>query len=472
MKKILIRTSIMILGVSVLAGCKKYLDINQNPNAAEEPPINGLLANTTYKTADNIFNASNITSYYVQYLAGPNPSEAKDIYDQIDASGTWGGFYDIMTDLYDMKRFGADKGQNAYIGVSDILMSLHLSTLTNLWGDVPYSEAFLGVNKLTPKFDNQQDLYDSCLNLLNAGIAALSMPDAEGELDASSDFIHGGDASAWIKTAHALKARLLNQISKTGAYNPDAVLAELAEAYGSNSDDAQVTAYVEDVNSNPWGSVAIANAGLNLDGWLSSHFIDATNSTTFGVFDPRLPLITQVTQFGDYRGTPNGKGRIGTGTEHEECYLDVDKWYSTQTAPLQLITYAEGKFVESEAKWRKGDLPGAYTAYIDGIKAHMAKMGVADTAVTRYTTEPTVAVGSANLTLQLILKEKYIACFLSPVTWDDARRTDYNYKDFNLPVNALLSSFIRRINYPSNELSRNGANAPNVALSDHLWWDN
>ena len=65
------------------------------------------------------------------------------------------------------------------------------------------------------------------LNLLDAGIAALQQPDADGELDASSDFIHAGDAGAWIKTAHALKARMLNQISKTSDYNPDAVLNEL-----------------------------------------------------------------------------------------------------------------------------------------------------------------------------------------------------------------------------------------------------
>ena len=103
--------------------------------------------------------------------------------------------------------------------------------------------------------------------------------------------------------------------------------------------------------------------------------------------------------------------------------------------------------------------------------AQMDKMGVADTAKTRYTTDPTVAVGSANLTLALIMKEKYVATFLSPVTWDDMRRMDYAYTDFNLPVNAVLPTFIRRVNYPTNELSRNGKNVPSVEKTDHLWWD-
>jgi len=69
------------------------------------------------------------------------------------------------------------------------------------------------------------------------------------------------------------------------------------------------------------------------------------------------------------------------------------------------------------------------------------------------------------------LKKKYLACFLNPVTWDDLRRVDYNYKDFTLPVNAVFNTFIRRISYPADETSTNGKNVPDVQLTDHLWWD-
>jgi hypothetical protein len=99
---------------------------------------------------------------------------------------------------------------------------------------------------------------------------------------------------------------MLNQLSKTSQYSADAVLAELAQAYGSNNDDAQVSVFEV---RNPWAQVAVNNAGLDLDGWLSSYFVNTTNATTYGVFDPRLPLITDTTQYGDYRGTPNGKGQ-------------------------------------------------------------------------------------------------------------------------------------------------------------------
>ena len=455
--------------IIAFSSCKKYLDINENPNAGEEPPISGLLANTTYRTAvDNVFGISNYTSYYVQYLASPNPGSATDIYDAVDPSGTWDNFYNILTDLYDMRRFGAEKGLNAYVGVADVLLALNINMASNAWGDIPYTNAFLGVENLTPAFDDQQALFDTCMNLLDAGIAAMQQPDADGELDENSDFIHAGSASAWIKTAHALKARMLNQLTKTAKYSTDAVLAELAAAYTSNDDDAQVTIFEV---RNPWAQVAINNAGLDLDGWLSAYFVNATNGATYNVFDPRLPLITDKTKFGDYRGTINGKGRIGTGTEQEECYLSVGGWYSDDNSPLQIITYAECKFIEAEAALRKGDKQTAYNAYMAGITANMQKMGVADTAIERYTTDPAVNVGADNITLALVMKEKYVACFLSPVTWDDMRRFDYTYKSFTLPVGAVLNTFIRRLSYPVDESSTNGKNVPDVQLSDHLWWD-
>ncbi len=468
MKRITCYTLISVLLITGFSSCKKYLDINQNPNAGSEPPINGLLANTTYSTANNIFNASNITSYYVQYLSSPNPASDVDIYNTINPGVTWGSFYDIMTDLHDMKIFAGEKGLNAYIGVSDILMALHLNMASNLWGDIPYSQAFAGVANLTPAFDDQKNIFDTAMNLLNEGITALQQPDADGEMDEASDFIHAGAADAWIKTAHAIKARMLTQLSKTSQYNAADILSELNAAYTSNADDAEIKIFEV---RNPWAQVALNNAGLDLDGWLSSYFVNATNGITYGVFDPRLPLITDKTQYGDYRGTPNGQGRTGTGTESKECYLSVGGWYSSDNSPLQIITYVECAFMKSEAEFRSGDKNNAYTDYLNGIKNNMQKMGVADTAITRYTSDPAVAVGAANITLQLILKEKYNGCFLSPVTWDDMRRFDYNYKGITLPKGAVLSEFIRRTSYPTNETSANSANAPTVQLTDHLWWD-
>lgn len=469
MKKYLIIPASLLLLAFFTGGCKKYLDINSNPNAASEPPIEGLLANTTDLTAYNVFNISDYTSYYVQYLASPSVSSSIDTYQQVDPSGTWGGVYNVLTDLHDMNMFAQQKGLVAYEGVANILTALNLSMSINIWGDMPYSEAFIGVSNLTPKYDDQKSLYDTCLALIDRGIAQLQQPDAKGQLDQKSDFIHNGNDSAWVLTAYSLKARLLNQVSKTPDYDATKVLAAIDKAYTSNNDDAQLTQYI---NRNPWAQVARNNANLLLDGWLSSYFVNATNGATYGLFDPRLPQITDTTMFLDYRGTPNGAGYQGTrNTDHAQCYIDEGKWYSSDNSPLLILTNFEVRFIEAEAAFRQGDKSRAYSAYLAGITASMQKLNVPADSISNYLANPTVAVGEGGLTLNIIMKEKYVACFLLPVTWVDMRRFDYNYEDFALPENVTLSTFIRRLDYPSTEISRNGANVPTVQRTDHLWWD-
>ncbi len=469
MKKYSIIISSLLFIMILTGGCKKYLDINKNPNAAEEPPIEGLLANTTNLTGFNVYYISDWTSYYVQYLASPSVSGPTDTYQQIDPSGTWGAIYNVLTDLHDMHKFAEEKGLNAYMGVANILTACNLSMASNIWGDIPYSEAFVGVSNLVPKFDDQKALYDTCLKLIDQGIANLQQPDAVGQLDQNSDFIHGGNDSAWILTAYSLKARLLNEVSKTSQYDPNQVLAAIDKAYTNNNDDAQVTQFVD---RNPWAQAAINNKNLVLDAWLSSYFVNATNGNTYGVFDPRLPQITDTTMFLDYRGTPNGAGYQGTrNTDHAQSYLDVDKWYSSTNSPLQIITNAEIRFIEAEAALRANNPGRAYTAYIAGITASMNKLDVPADSIAKYLANPAVSVGADALTLNLIMKEKYVACFLMPVTWVDMRRFDYSYKDFVLPENVTLNTFIRRMDYPSTEISRNGSNVPEVQRTDHLWWD-
>lgn len=450
-------------------GCEKYLDINDNPNGVPDPTASALLAGVTNGSALNVFRAGNQVTNYVQYTASPSEASDFDTYGEVDASNTWSQLYNTMSDLKVMLQQTGQEGIAAYHGVADILMALNLNMALNLWGDVPYSEAFTG-DSLNPAFDDQKVLYDTCIALLDRGIETLQTTDS-GALNAKADFIHAGNRDSWIKTGYALKARMLNQVSKTPAYDPQAVLDALAKAYTSNEDDAQIAAFD---GGNPWYNIAYSNSQLVLGGWLSAYFVSALNGDIYGVFDPRLPLITNKSKMtGKYIGTPNGAGYQGANnTDGYECYLDVGKWYSSSNSPIQIITYSECLFIKAEAEFYLGNKSKAYEAYLDGIKTNMSKMGVATSAINSYINQPEVGVGASNLTLFLIMKEKYVACFLSPVTWDDMRRMDYAYEDFQLPVHAQLPVFIRRMNYPDIETSRNGNNVPtDIKLTDHLWWD-
>ncbi len=451
-----------------LPACDDYLDINDNPNAAIEAPINGLLAYTTSNTALNQFRVSNAyTANYVQYIASPNKASSTDIYEVVSFSGTWGDLYDAMTNAYDMIELGEERGGTDHVGVGKILMAINLGLVVDSWGDAPYSEAFTGDN-ITPGYDSAEDLYAEIQSLLDEAIAAFAQ-ETLVDIDKDSDLIHGGNIDAWTKTAYALKARYGLHLSETGNYDAAAVLANVERAYTSNADDAQIKRYAV---RNPWAGVARGNDNLILGGWLSDQFVSALNGTTYSTFDPRLPLLTDTTDAGTYLGTINGAGRRGDGTKATESYLELTGALSGESSPLIIISYAELKFIEAEAALDAGQGARARTAFLEGIRASMAKIGVGTAAAEAYVMSNYGSGAGATVTLDQIFREKYVALFLSPETWVDARRYDYMYKDFTLPQNAALQDFPRRVPYPDTELTRNGDNAPKgLALTERIFWD-
>jgi len=450
-----------------LSSCSDYLDINDNPNVATEPPIDGLLASSTYNTAQNTYAIGASVSFYTQYLASPNEGGTLDTYEEPDFSGIYSAAYQAMADIYDMRLLAVEQGASHHEAVGNLLMAYHLMFLTDLFGSAPYSQALDG-SDITPVWDSGESLYAEANALVDQAITLFGDAEPGRLLSANSDLIHDGDVAAWIRTCYALKARLANHLSKTSDYDPTAVLAAVDQAYTSNDQDMQMSSFPL---RNPWAQVAVNNSNLLLGGWLSDQIISHMNGNTYGVFDPRLPLITDTTVFGDYRGTENGAGRAGDGTQAEECYLVTSGYYSSEDAPVLLLTYAEMKFIEAEAAMSGGDMGRAYTAYLEGIRANMEKVGVDMASIDAYLADPAVGVGQGNLTMDLIFKEKYTAMFLNPETWNDARRHDYGYQGFDLPIGANLSEFVRLVTVPEVATARNGENTPNTTLTDRVFWD-
>lgn len=310
--------------------------------------------------------------------------------------------------------------------------------------------------------------------LLDEAITELSKTNATVKLAAASDLLYGtntaNERSNWLKMAYALKARLLNKISKSSSYNPTAVLDAVSKSFANNDEDARMQTFRE---RNPWATVALNNENQSLGGWLSEQLIDALNGTSHPVVDPRLAKITDKTVDGKYIGTVNGAGNRlpGANTRKDENYISRNSPWSGNTSPIFIVTYAELKFIEAEAAFDV-DRTRSYAAYLAGIRANMDKFQVAAADKESYLAQPTVAVGAAALTKDLIFKEKYIATYLNPEAWNDARRFDYKYKDFSMPANAALPNYIRRLDYTQGERSKNGANVPtDVPRTTKLWWD-
>ena len=455
------------LVVLLVSGCgADYLNVNDNPNVATRPPLDGLMASAAQGTAANHQLVSNgHAAYFVQYLASPNPGSSTDIYDEVTNGSAWNSLYGTMTDLYDLVRFGEEDGLTRHVAIAKVLMAVNLGLVVDNWGNAPYSDAFAG-ETLRPTYDSDEALYASIFQLLDEALALMPAAADAPEIGSGSDFIYNGDLELWTKAAYALRARYLNHLSKTAQYDPAAVLTAVENGLTGYEEDAAVTVFS---TRNPWAQVAVNNANLVLGGWLSQQFVDALNGQTYGTFDPRLPFLTNRNNVDAFVGTPNGEGRDGTGTETTESYLVTTGYFSMDDSPLDIITFAELKFIEAEAALATGNQQRADTAFRAGVTASMTEIGVAADSIAGYLG---ASYGTAAVTVDDVFREKYAALFLSPETWVDARRYNYGYADFTLPPGATLPSYPLRVLYPDTETNRNAANVPDVTMSTPIFWDN
>lgn len=480
-KNILFGTAIS-LGL-FLSSCSDYLDINTDPTRVNENQVTlpAMLPTIVEATSLAQYNYEFTIGQITQHLCNVTGGGA-DQHIEIRLSGAWSTSYlTAMTNAQLMIEKANTLSSPHYAALGKILLAYNLNMATTAWENIPYSQAF-SIKNLKPEYDSQESIYQVINQLLDEAIVDIDKTSAKSP-SAADDIIYGGNRTRWKAAAKALKARVIMQKSAKGATAAanDALTALASAAMTSNADDLQLTYNTR--NLNPWHSnVALANVTGNLTVRHSQQFIDALNGTTLGVFDPRLPIVGgRTTANANATTWVGGENGVGGGNVD----LTANSWHSRNTSPILFITFAEQKFIQAEAEFlknggtttSKGTTAVGYQAYLDGIKANMDKLGVADTARTRYMSDPKVAVGAANLTLQLIMAEKFKALFLNPETWNDYRRWDYSadvFKDLALPKNhnsALAGKWIERSLYPLEEFSRNADVAnKNQKISNVRMW--
>ncbi|MCF6352035.1 MAG: SusD/RagB family nutrient-binding outer membrane lipoprotein [Cyclobacteriaceae bacterium] len=482
---------VFLLTAFTISSCKDFIggDTNVSPNfvGAEAVTMDALLPTTIYRTSQSHYLVAFSTSRIPQQTASYF-EEGFDSHFPTTLGGAWTSIYlNTLTNLFEIEKIARVEKANHYLGITQVLQAINIGLLTDNWEDVPYYQAFLGEANFTPTYDSQQSLYAEINTLLDEAIANLSVENASIFIPGSDDLAFGGNMANWVKVAYALKARyaihLTNQGASAAASN---ALSAIADGMTSNSDDLQLD--YNTVNLNPYHTgVALANTTGNFSIMLSNHLVNAMDGTTFGVFDPRLPLMADNGGDDSYIGGANGAGGSGIDGVSINADFGETSYYSSATAPIFMITYAEQKFIEAEAIFLTnggtatsiGSTQAAYDAYTEGITAHMDKLGVATADKEAYLTDPNVAVSSTGLTLALIMNEKMKATFLNPEAWVDLRRYDNDPNVFiNLTLPAmhdpdLAGAWIQRAEFPSDEFSRNGDNA-NAARKDNaakMWRD-
>ncbi len=488
MNKIKYLYSVLLAGVLVLFGSCELREANINPNAVAEVQVNVLLpatqANMTWAIADF---TSQSASSFVQYMTGTlNVQFNITTYEYLPANfqTTWNNhFYaGAMKDLDNIIKLSSENGSTHYRGVAKIQMAILLGYLVDLWGDVPYSQALDLDNFPQPVYDSGAQLYEEVQRLLDQGIADLESNSTFSPANNDLIFPAGNEnnwrntsRSRWIKTARAAKARFFNHLSKvdpTGSAE-QALAAIAAGTFESNSEEMKVSFGNTPDAAGPWFGFLQGTFGQNNIS-VTQEFIDLLKDRVeLGIDDPRLAYYVSRNAEGEYVGTPNG----GTTVTNRSI---VGPYIFSESAPTNIITFSEVKFIEAEANFRLGRFDAAAEALNSAIKNNILQVtGMPHLAYEEKFASETGSTIQVN-GLEKIFTEKHIAMFLQTESWTDWRRSipaDAPATTSGLPNlqpapgNLTDGAFPRRFLYPPSELDNNSANIPETSRLAKVFWD-
>ncbi len=483
---------LFLIGLIISCG-DDYYDVNTPTDSFTEDQLtmNDLLGQTIYRTVNAQYWAARSFGNYVQYFTGQGGTTIEET----SISSTWSNTYlYALPNLKTIINKAQAQKANHFEGVAKVLIAINMGLIADSYDNAPYSDAALGTASPKPTFDTQETLYQTINTLLDEAVSLLSAADDSGiSPSQGADLIYGGDINKWLRAAHTLKARYALHLTEVnGVSAATAALSALANGFNSNNDDFQLFYNTRKIN--PWHSreVLAANTG-NIHDKVGDQLVSYMNGTSYPFAsvteDPRLPVYAELDPDepagNPLRGYVSGGGGLSSDGEAGNADFADAGFYSSVDSPIPIITYAEAMFIKAEAEFLKaggsetsiGTSGAAYSAYMDGIAANMAKLGVNGAA---YLSDAAIDVGAANLALHHIMKEKYIANFLNPETFVDFRRYDFSsnvYKDLELPEDNADGNypgewFVRAL-YPSLEETRN---PQNVAANKEepivkVWWD-
>ena len=502
MKNIYKIVSVLTLVISITSCSDSYFDTNTPVDSVSPELIamNNVLSPCIQYTMSAQYSAATSLAQVDQHITSAFNDQNIDKHYQTSLNESWRIVYSkALPNIKVLENKALETNSSYYLGIAKVLKAINIGLITDLHGDVPYSEASLGAADFYPKYDSQQAIYTDVIKLLDDAIVLFSSPNTSAFSPGGEDLIYAGKIVNWTKAACVFKARFQLHLMKINgsAATASAVLASLSKGFASNADDFQLK--YNSVNLNPWYQTQLGLSTGNLSYYISTHFISYMNGGTVFPFasvtmDPRLPLLVDMRTYNaagvtgtqpvlpaGYVGSTNGTGSSSASK------IGTQFFYSKIDSPLVYLTYAEAKFMEAEAQFLAGGgtptsvgtNAASYAAYLAGVTANMDKLSVVAASKNAYLADASIAKGAATLELKDIMRQKFIALFLNPETFNDYRRYDFStnaFKNLTLPANTdplNAGKWIRRFVYSSNERSANAENY-NLnfkSMTTPVWWD-
>lgn len=382
----------------------------------------------------------------------------------------------------------AEDSDQTMIGMARIWRVLIFHRLTDLYGDIPYSQAGKGFIEGVdfPEFDAQEDIYRDMLNELEQAVAQIGDSGGFG----GADLLYGGDQGAWRRFGNSLMLRLGMRLSEVDAATAQEYVTKAIQGGVLQSgEDAFIlhTNGPEGINRNGHGEVLDLDQGSAGETCprLSETFVNWMKATD----DPRLDVIgTLPVNGGEHNGLPNGLDAElindnPTGTTVDD-FSTVNQAIVRVSSPMMFMTVAEVELLQAEAAlrgWGASDAAGHYEA---GVRAAMESWAHYGETIPADAIDAYIANNPFDNTMEAIGEQYWAATFLNEYeAYANWRRTGFpELTPVNYPGNVTGGTIPVRLALPQGELGTN----PNMRaaldrqglgtdFSSHLsvpvWWD-
>ncbi len=480
MKKFSIKIFFTLTLVSTVFSCTDgFEQANEDPNLITQINSGSVLNPVLYDLAENnVLKNYDITAQLMQvHFPFPSNSMGLHRYDVTTGTGnsTWTNAYKNLVNLNEMLKVAEKSGDVNYQAIALTLRALVISNLTDMFGDIPFSEAAKaeeGISK--PKFDKQEEVYQLLLADLEKAnglfVTNLGLKYGADILYTNNDkninIVH------WKKFTNSLKMRLLLRISNRDA----AALIEIKKIIDNptlypvfENDTESATLQISGLapSFSPWPR----EQDYNLNRAFASFFVDKMNASN----DPRLPIF--VNKASDLTGSIGYKGIPAAyeGNSSDFNYSPSTPNNAIIIAPMKipLMSYAEVEFIKAEVA-QKGLGGNAKIHYENAVRA----------SVLFWTnTEPTTEFLqhekiSYNNTLEQLIEQKYFALFFTDYQqWFEYKRTGFP----TLPTTSTMlnnGEMPRRLLYPTSVRNYNPEGYQQALqqmgaddINTRVWWD-
>ena len=452
----IVKAGLMIALIAFISSCD-WVDpeYNIDPDRPQDVPMNLLIPGIQQMMGFGLMGNSSVRTVgmWVQIFDGVSRqslAEGRYTESPSDANDLWENAYTqifINAKILEEKAVEEESPHNQ--AVAKIMTAYSLGIITDLYGDIPYSDALKGTeNVLQATYDTQQEIYNSIFTLLDEAVTLLGQDEPVG---IGGDVIYDGDEDAWLNAARAIKARAELQLSKRNGATAYSNALALTDAFSSNDDDMMIP--WETANRNPIFLFMQDRGDIRM----CQTLLDEMEATG----DPRI----------DYYFAPDADGGISgsmPGSENENA-SGPGTYIAGAISPSTLMSYVELKFIEAEAALQTGDGSRAATAYQEAVTASVTKVtGAAPDSA--FTADVITSINAGNISMEDIMMQKRVAMVGQVQPYSDWRRT-------GIPALALVedptqTEIPRRFPYPQNELIYNEDNVPSVAsIIVPVWWD-